>query len=468
VVRADEASLTPYAGLVISGELCRSLRLGGLIDEQLAGERRARPVKQRRRGLSPGELFLSLVESQLAGGEYFDHIEDLRADLAGAPLRAVAAPPAAPTMLQNAKRFRRVHVQAIERAFAAAGERLDRALGRDAGEPVTIDLDATQVAVYGRGKDGAGRSRHGTTSFAPHVAFWAERGRALTSELVGGNREKLTAPECGRIVDRALSLLPAGHGEVSCRIDSAYYKLELLQKLRARRARFSVSVPRTTAMWNALAAIPEQAWQQAEAMDGAEVAETSYTPTEWQGEPLRLLVRRVAHSAADVSAGSVTARRRKTIPPQQLALALEGATASVFGYSFILTDIPDRDPVWLEHFHRQRAQIEERLKEAKLGQPLRHLPSGDENANRVWLTASLAALTLSAFCCDLSPAAGASGKAPADAPLRRTAKTLRRQLFCIPARIVRTSRYLILRLPEGFRHLDTFKDTLDAVYALPP
>ena len=468
VVRADEPSLTPYAGLAVSGELSRRLRLVEMIDEELASERRARPVKQRRRGLTPGQLFVSLLESQLAGGEYFDDIEDLRADSAGAPLRAVAATPAAPTLLQNAKRFRRVHVQRIERALAGAGERLDRALARDPGEPVTIDLDATQVTVYGRGKQGAGRSRHGTTSYAPHIAFWAERGRPLTSELVGGNREKLTAPECVGIVRRALTLLPSGHGEVSFRIDSAYYKLELLQQLRALAARFSVSVPRTSAMWKALGAIPEQAWQQAEAMEAAEVAETAYTPSGWQGEPLRLLVRRVPYSSAQVSAGSVTARRRKTIPAAQLALALEGATPSVFGYSFILTDIPDRDPVWLEHFHRQRAQIEERLKEAKLGQPLRHLPSGDEHANRVWLAATLAALTLTAFCCDLCPAAGASGKAAKDAPLRRTAKTLRRLLFCVPARIVRTGRYLILRLPAGHRDLDAFKGTLAAVYALPP
>ncbi|MER3410863.1 MAG: hypothetical protein C4306_12525, partial [Thermoleophilia bacterium] len=159
---------------------------------------------------------------------------------------------------------------------------------------------------------------------------------------------------------------------------------------------------------------------------------------------------------------------RKTIPPEQLALALDGEVVSVFGYSFILTDIDGQTAVWVEHFHRQRAQIEERLKEAKLGQALRHLPSGDENANRVWLAACLLALNLTAFCCDLCPAAGASGKAPEHSPLRRAAKTLRRLLFCVPARIIHTGRRVILRLPQGFRHADLFQATLDAAYALPP
>lgn len=123
VVRADDPSLTPYAGLAVSGELARRLGLAELIDAELAVERRARPVKVRRRGLSPGELVVSLAECQLVGGSFFDHVEDVRADRAGAGLRAVGATPSAPAALQNTKRFRRCHVQRIERAMARAGQR---------------------------------------------------------------------------------------------------------------------------------------------------------------------------------------------------------------------------------------------------------------------------------------------------------------------------------------------------------
>src|SRR5215210_3332844 len=75
VVRADDPSLTPYAGLAVSGELARRVGLAELIDAELAVERRARPVKVRRRGLSPGELVVSLAECQLVGGSCFDHVE---------------------------------------------------------------------------------------------------------------------------------------------------------------------------------------------------------------------------------------------------------------------------------------------------------------------------------------------------------------------------------------------------------
>lgn len=86
----------------------------------------------------------------------------------------------------------------------------------------------------------------------------------------------------------------------------------------------------------------------------------------------------------------------------------------------------------------------------------------------MWLTAAMLALNLTAWCCDLSPAAAASGQAPENTPLRRHAHTLRRLLFNIPARIIRTGRRIILRLPAGYPHADIFQTTLDAIYALPP
>jgi hypothetical protein len=220
IIRADDPSLTRYAGMAISGELTYELRLVELIDAELSVVRRARPVKRRRRGLSPGGLVVAIAESRLVGGDCFADIEELRSDRAGAALRAVAATPSAPTARQLARLFRPSHIRAIERALVRAGARLDRSLGRDPGEP-TVDLDATETVVYGRRKQGAGRSRSGQLAYNSYVATWAERGRALTSELKGGHQAKISARESARIIDRARGLLPADHGQVTVRGDSA-------------------------------------------------------------------------------------------------------------------------------------------------------------------------------------------------------------------------------------------------------
>jgi hypothetical protein len=239
---------------------------------------------------------------------------------------------------------------------------------------------------------------------------------------------------------------------------------------RKRGMRFTFSATRTSLMWSKLAEIAEDAWEDAIEMRGAQVGELPFTPEGWKHEPLRLIVRRVPVSAAEIQASSPRARRRKTIPPEQLQMVLDGQLSSTYAYSFIVTDIPQQEmtAVEVEHFHRQRAQIEERFKDLKLGQALRHLPSGNLAANRLWLACALLALNITAWVCDISPAAGASGNATdEDTPLRRHAKALRRILFCVPGRIVRTARRSIVRLPDGFPHFELFNATYHAALALP-
>jgi Transposase DDE domain group 1 len=468
--RADDPSLTPYAGLAIPGELCRKLRLVALIDAELSAVNRVTAVKQRRRGLSPGEVTVSIAEAQLAGAECFDDLEVMRGDRAGASLRAVADPPSAPTARQLAYLFKPAHIRAIERGVARAGNDLDRQLGRDPTEAVTFDLDATETKVYGRKKRGTGRSRHGHLAYNSYVVTWAERGRALTSELKGGNQARIKAAESGRMLGRAQRLLPTEHGQITVRGDSGFYSVELMIDCRKRAMRFTFSATRTSLMWAKAAEIAEDAWEDAIDMRGAQVAELAFTPQGWKHEPLRLIVRRVPVTAEEIQATSPRARRRKTIPPEQLQMVLDGQLDSTFAYSFIVTDIPaeEMSTAEVELFHRRRAQIEERFKDAKLGQALRHLPSGNLNANRLWLCCALLALNLCAWVCDISPVAAASGQAADDdTPLRRHAKTLRRILFCVPGRIVRTARKTIVRLAEGFPHFETFNATYQAALALP-
>jgi DDE family transposase len=467
--RADDPSLTPYAGLAISGEVCRKLRLVPLIDAEL-GAARVAPVKQRRRGLSAGQLAVAVAEAQLAGAECFDDVQDVRADRAGAPLRAVAATPSAPTARQLACRFKPGHIRAIERGVARAGNELDLRLGRDPTEPVTFDLDATETKVFGRKKRGSGRSRHGHLAYNSYVVTWAERGRALTSELKGGNQARIKAPESGRMLGRAERLLPDEHGEITVRGDNGFYSVELMTDCRKRKMRFTFSATRTSTMWSKLQEIDEHAWADAIDMRGAQVAELPFTPEGWKHESLRLIARRVAITAEEIHATSPRARRRKTIPPEQLQMVLDGELSSTYGYSFIVSDMPAQQmsAAEVEHFHRQRAQIEERFKDAKLGQALRHLPSRNLAANRLWLCCCLLALNLSAWICDLSPAAAASGQAADErTPQRRHAKTLRRILFCVPGRIVRSARRTIVRLAEDFPHFELLNATYHAALSLP-
>ena len=65
-------------------------------------------------------------------------------------------------------------------------------------------------------------------------------------------------------------------------------------------------------------------------------------------------------------------------------MVLGGELDSTYAYTFIVTDIPpeEKTTAEVEHFHRQRAQIEERFNDSKLGQALRHPASWPPTASR--------------------------------------------------------------------------------------
>ena len=463
-VVADDRSLTPFGGSAVVGELVRRLELISALDRAIETAPRVgglRPVKQRARGCSPGQLLVAVAESQLCGGDSMLDLERLRADEAGAELRAVAEVPAASTACQLARRYRRSHLRAAEQAFATCANAMDAQLDRSPEGAVTLDFDSTGVEVYGRNKPGAGVNYQGQLAYQPLLCLWAQRGRLLATELLAGN-DSTRGEEPRQMLRRALSYLPDGHGPVAARFDAGYYRLDLLADCRAHGVRFSISVPRSTAMWAALGRIAQDAWTPADGLKNAEVAETTYTPSGWKHEPLRLIIRRVAHQA-DALSDDPRARRKRTIPREQLNLGLAGEADVVFGYSFILTDLPG-EAAEVEHHHRDRAQIEERIKDAKLGVSLRRLPLSDLDANRVWLACSALALNLLALLNDLM----FGPEPPGHLPRRRQAKFVRRMLLCVPARVIHHARQIILRLPAGLPSALAFQAAYTAARGLAP
>jgi hypothetical protein len=223
-VAADDPSLTPHAGLLHVGELVSRIGLTGRIDDRLS-------LKQRARGLSPGEFLVSLAESLLAGGDCLSDLDALRRDEAGAPLRAVAEPPAPTPAGQYLRRFGLPDLWRLEEAVAEAGAALDAALGSSPGV-VTLDCDSPHTEVYGQAKEGAGWSYEGKRSWKPLVVSWAERRRPLASELLPGNANPVArAP---RLLQRAFRLIPDGATEVRLRADSGFYSAAVVRACRRR------------------------------------------------------------------------------------------------------------------------------------------------------------------------------------------------------------------------------------------
>ena len=313
----------------------------------------------------------------------------------------------------------------------------------------TIDLDGTDVEVYGSKKEGIVYSYKGARAGRPHVATWAEAGVVTAADLLAGDEDP--RPGAGSLIERSVATLTAAGVTVRPKVrgDVGYFAKDIAWAAVDNGCDFSLGVTRNPAVWRAAAAIGDDAWRKAKRMNGAQVAVCDYAPAGWPPGTVTV-VRRVKVRAADVSTDP-RARRRGTIPKGQLALALDGLVEHVYAYSFIATDLDVSTPakaVAVEAWHRMRTDIEDRIRDAKHGAALRHLPSASRTANTIWMWGALLAVNLSAWLQELAGLDGGDGRG------RAHLGTLRHRLLIVPARLVRHAGQITLRLPPG-QHLLT-------------
>ncbi len=197
--------MTGSSGMAAVTELVDRLDVAGSLDRHIGR------VKQRDRGLSGGELLVALAGAQLLGQDCMAGLDRVRDDAAGAVLAPVATPPST-TAGSLARRFDPERVAGIETGLAEVTARWMGLLpaGRRAGLATrrpTIDLDSTDVEVYGRDKDGVAYNYQGQRCGRPHLASWAEASLPLAAELLAGNDD--VRPKSAGLLTRALAALPA-------------------------------------------------------------------------------------------------------------------------------------------------------------------------------------------------------------------------------------------------------------------
>ncbi len=466
-VGAPDPALTPNAGLAVISELCGRLGVIEALDAAVG------PIKQRDRGFGAGELLTGIAAAQMAGEDFLTGLDRQRADAAGqllAPVPGLSSTTAAGL----ARRFTPGQWLAVEAGLAAVTGRMlallpsPRAAALAEG-PVTIDLDTTDVEVYGRKKRGVAYNHQGQRVGRPHVASWAETEITLAADLGDGTDDpRATAPG---LLRRALGALPerARAGRVALRADAGYFAGQLARAAHDEKIAFAIGAKRIAPLWRLLAGIGEEAWTEAIEMDGAQVAVAEYCPDWWPANT-RLLVRRVRLDPGQVSADP-RSRRRRTLHPAQRALPIPelAKAGAIYAYSFILTNLdvsaPD-EAAAAEHWYRHRTTIENLFRDSKHGAALRHLPSGYPQVNTAWMWGALLAASMAAWLHQLT--ATTHGEDILQGHGVRGGKamiaTLRRRLIAIPGRPTRHARHLILRLPPGYSLLP---EVLARLRALP-
>ena len=241
-VGAPDPSLTGNGGMVAVTELLDRLDVIRLLDVAVG------PIKQRDRGFGAGELLVGLASAQLAGQDFLVGLDRVRADTAGQALSPVPGL-ASTTATGLARRFTDEQWRAMESGVAAVTERMLTLLPPQRAEAlacgrVTIDMDTTDVEVYGRKKQGVAYNHQGQRVGRPHVATWAETETTLAADLGSGVDDPRATAE--QLLTRALAGLPrrVGRERVALRADAGYFAGQLARAAHREQIGFAIGAKR--------------------------------------------------------------------------------------------------------------------------------------------------------------------------------------------------------------------------------
>lgn len=428
----DDENLVSDAGLLPVMALAEQAGLSDLVAEKVrlvSGVPRVASA-----GVNPAEKLTSIVAGMAAGA---DSIDDLQVVRSGGMNRVFDQVYAPATLGQFLREFTHGHCQQLASVARAhlvnLAERTDLLPG--IGQQAYVDIDSLLRPVYGHAKQGAsfghakvaGRVllRRGLSPLATTIST------PDASPVIAGIRLRAGKAGSGKGADSMVreaitTARAAGAGEILVRGDSAYGNSAVVGACVKAGARFSVVVPKNSAVLRAIGSIDEQAWtpvhypgavadpETGELISDAEVAETTFTAFGSTNHPVtaRLVVRRVRDQ----------------------------------------TKLDELFPVWRYHpfftnsleptteadlTHRRHAVIETVFADVIDG-PLAHLPSGRFAANHAWAICVAMTHNLLRAADTLDPAQPAVARGA----------TLRRQIIHVPAELARPQRRPILHLPE--------------------
>jgi hypothetical protein len=395
----------------------------------------------------PGKTVLDLAVAIAVGGDCLADVAVLRAqpELFG----AVASDPSISRLVDALGDDSAAAIAAIRGARAAARAKV---WGHRSPLPATghvvVDLDATLVGAHSE-KEGATPNFKRGFGFHPILAFVDHgaggTGEPLVAMLRPGKATANDAADQIAVLDAALAQLPEQvRSRVLVRGDTGSGVHGFVWHVHNLGLQYSVGIYGRQPVFDALQALPRQAWRAALDTDGqprqgAQVAElTRWLPATFTGWPPGM---------------RIIARRERPHPGAQLRITdHDGWRITMFATNTAGGRLAD-----LELRHRLRARAEDRIRGLK-DTGMTNLPLQAFTKNQIWLELVQLAAELLTWTQLL---AWHDQHARTWEP-----KRLRLRLLAVAGRIITTGRRRILRLSQrwpwtdlitaGHQHLATF------------
>jgi hypothetical protein len=262
------------------------------------------------------------------------------------------------------------------------------------------------------------------------LCFVAETGEWLHGKLRNGHAAASTGAK--RFLGECLRRLPA-EVAVSLRADEGFYGKDFLAELERRGISYTVGAMLNRTLRERISAVAAHDWQRSSYREGSQVCSFVWQPKTWE-QARRFVVRRDPAETGE-------------------QLSLEGGE---WHYWALVTNDHARSADELEVWQREKANVENRIKEAKLGLALDNLPSRSFHANWAYLLATLLAYNLLVWLKLIA------------LPAREQvsyAKRLRFRFLNVAGTVGRSGRRLVLRLAASYPLLADFVAALQRVRA---
>jgi hypothetical protein len=422
VFEADVPGLTAYGGMALFIGFTQKIGFSDALRSELC-------FPKRKSAYNPLQLAECTVDAIACGIHRIENTNLLKDDPLLPAARGLARYPDHATMHRYITAFTREQVEQIHRASARLFKKANRT---KRPTRVTLDFDATDAVVYGQQEEAAfghKNAKDGHREYAVEVCFLGGSKDALHHQVRRGGTH--SSPAFAQFFKEALSRLPEGMEAGLIRSDAGYFSLENLQALEAANVPYLMGCP-------VYGFLREQAYAKNEwKRISREEEVTSFEYAFGDGVTRRVLVAR-----------HPDAKKARVKADGQPAL-IEMPEQEKYTHFACVTQIRTKSGNALWQSYAGRSNMENAIKESKLGFGLEALPSKQFAANQAYVAFVFLAYNLVNWFKRL--AFGTDDMA------RRQVKALRQWVLCVPALVERCADHWRVRLPERHPSLPLFR-----------
>lgn len=245
---------------------------------------------------------------------------------------------------------------------------------------IGLDIDSTVATVYGKQEGaevGYNPTKRGRPSYSIKACFVANNGDCVSLRLDGGKSHSKTGFK--EFFENNLSLLPSNYKVVFLRLDKGFFGEDTFEYLEKQGKRYVAAAKNTKPLSKIASSIPDDKWEEIE-KNSLYLTEIEYAYGSWE-KKRRMIIKKSTLPNPDYE------KDEKDIfgNPVESPFRIE--------YSFYVTNISDKelDALSCYRFYNNRATVENRIKEQKLGFNLDKLPVHRKEGNEIYIL--LVALT---------------------------------------------------------------------------